>query len=33
MGWPDDPGRSEQVAAGVVADGLAIRSGSTYRLP
>ena len=33
MGWPDDPGRSEQVAVGVVADGLAVRSGSTYRLP
>ena len=33
MGWPDDPERAGRVAAGVRADGLAVRCGSGYRLP
>lgn len=35
MGWPDDPERASRVAAGVVADGLAVtdRDGETLRLP
>lgn len=33
MGWPSDPQRAERVAAGVVADGLAVSDGSGYRLP
>lgn len=34
MGWPDDPTRAEAVAAGLVADGLAIRSADgTLHLP
>lgn len=34
MGWPEDPGRAERVAATVVADGLAVRSADgAYRLP
>lgn len=34
MGWPDDDARASRVAAGVVADGLAVREpGGGYRLP
>ncbi|MFP5322653.1 MAG: A/G-specific adenine glycosylase [Acidimicrobiia bacterium] len=33
MGWPDDPDRARRVAAGVVADGLAVVDGGVYRLP
>jgi A/G-specific adenine glycosylase len=34
MGWPDDEVRAARVAAGVVADGLAVREpGGDYRLP
>lgn len=33
MGWPDDPDRAQRVAARVVADGLAVHEGGTYRLP
>jgi A/G-specific adenine glycosylase len=33
MGWPDDPARAERVADTVVADGLAVRTAATYRLP
>jgi A/G-specific adenine glycosylase len=33
MGWPDTPERAARVAATVVADGLAVSDGSTYRLP
>ena len=34
MGWPDDEARAARVAAGVVADGLAVREpGGEYRLP
>lgn len=33
MGWPDDPERAERVAATLVADGLAVRTGEEYRLP
>ena len=33
MGWPLDPVRAAQVAATVVADGLAVRSEQTYSLP
>ena len=34
MGWPDDPVRARRVAAGVVADGLAVcQPGGCYRLP
>jgi len=34
MGWPDDEARAARVAAGVVADGLAVRApGGDYRLP
>ena len=33
MGWPNDLARAERVAAGVVADGLAVRSDATYLLP
>jgi A/G-specific adenine glycosylase len=32
MGWPDDPERASRVAAGVVADGLAIRDGDSLCL-
>jgi A/G-specific adenine glycosylase len=32
MGWPDDLGRAERVAASVVSDGLAARRGSRYLL-
>ena len=32
-GWPDDPGRARRVVAGLVADGLAVRSGGILRLP
>jgi len=32
MGWPDDPARAERVAATVVADGLAHRTGEHYHL-
>jgi len=34
MGWPDDPGRASRVAAGVVADGLAVADADgALRLP
>jgi A/G-specific adenine glycosylase len=33
MGWPDDPARAARVAAGVVADGLAVRTRAGLRLP
>jgi A/G-specific adenine glycosylase len=33
MGWPDDRARAERVARGVVADGLAVHGGDTFRLP
>lgn len=33
MGWPDDPERAERVAATLVADGLAVVRGASYRLP
>jgi hypothetical protein len=34
MGWPDDEARAARVAAGVVADGLAVRAtDGEYRLP
>lgn len=34
MGWPDDPERAAQVAAGLVSDGLAVRSRhGGYALP
>jgi A/G-specific adenine glycosylase len=33
MGWPDDPVRSERVAATLVADGLVEMSRGRYRLP
>ena len=32
-GWPDDHGRAARVAAGLVADGLAVLDGDRYRLP
>lgn len=32
MGWPDDPGRAARVAAGVVADGLAVRRAEVLTL-
>jgi A/G-specific adenine glycosylase len=32
MGWPDQPERARQVAATLVADGLATRKGATYLL-
>ncbi len=33
MGWPDDVARSERVLDGVLADGLAVRSGDSVALP
>jgi len=33
MGWPDDDVRARRVAAGLVADGLAVVDGDRYRLP
>lgn len=33
MGWPTDPARAARVARRVVADGLAVCDGATYRLP
>jgi hypothetical protein len=33
MGWPDDGGRAERVAATLVADGLAVSDERVYRLP
>jgi A/G-specific adenine glycosylase len=33
MGWPDDDARAARVAAGVVADGLALQRGARYELP
>ena len=33
MGWPAEPERARRVAAGVVADGLAVQVGSWYSLP
>ncbi|MFN0090239.1 MAG: A/G-specific adenine glycosylase [Acidimicrobiales bacterium] len=33
MGWPDDPDRAARVAAGVVADGLAVQRGRVLVLP
>jgi len=32
-GWPDDRERASRVAAGLVADGLAVLDGDRYRLP
>jgi hypothetical protein len=32
-GWPDDPDRAQRVAAGVVADGLAVVDRGQLRLP
>jgi A/G-specific adenine glycosylase len=32
-GWPDDPARAERVAAGLVADGLAVLEEDRLRLP
>jgi len=32
-GWPGDPDRAARVAAGLVADGLAVLDGDRYRLP
>ena len=32
-GWPDDRDRAERVAAGLVADGLAVVAGGALRLP
>jgi A/G-specific adenine glycosylase len=32
-GWPGDGERAARVAAGLVADGLAVRDGDRYRLP
>lgn len=32
-GWPDDPERAERVAAGLVADGLAVVAGDALHLP
>jgi A/G-specific adenine glycosylase len=33
MGWPDDPERAARIAAGLVAEGLAVRHGDGLRLP
>jgi A/G-specific adenine glycosylase len=33
MGWPDDRGRAQRVAATLIADGLAVSDGRSYRLP
>ena len=33
MGWPGEPERAARVAATLVADGLATRTGTEYRLP
>jgi A/G-specific adenine glycosylase len=33
MGWPTDPDRAERVAATLLADGLAVVDGDTWRLP
>lgn len=33
MGWPDEPGRAERVAAGVVRDELAVEDGGSITLP
>ena len=33
MGWPGDPARAERVADGLVADGLALDTGSSLALP
>jgi A/G-specific adenine glycosylase len=32
-GWPQDPGRAERVAAGLIADGLVVRMGGQLALP
>ena len=32
-GWPDDPARAARVAAGLVADGLAVEEAGALRLP
>jgi A/G-specific adenine glycosylase len=32
-GWPEDRGRAERIAAGLVADGLAVHEGEAFRLP
>ena len=32
-GWPDDPARAGRVAGDLVADGLAVTDGHTFRLP
>jgi hypothetical protein len=33
MGWPADPARAVRVAAGLVADGLAVDDGTALTLP
>ena len=33
MGWPDDPARAGRVAGGLVADGLVVSDGRSWRLP
>ena len=33
MGWRDDPARAQRVAAGLVADGLAVTDGGRWSLP
>ncbi len=33
MGWPDEPDRAARVAAGVIADGLAVTQKGVLRLP
>ena len=33
MGWPDDHDRTSVVLEGLLADGLVVRDGSSYRLP
>lgn len=33
MGWPDDPIRAARVASGLVAEGLVVVDGRSYRLP
>jgi len=33
LGWPDQPDRATRVAAGVIADGLAVQTGRVLTLP
>jgi A/G-specific adenine glycosylase len=32
-GWPDDPGRADRIAAGLVGDGLAVKTSGRLALP